>query len=173
MAVFWIKTGCVVNVRIWSDGPEGVALNSLFALLFDLPQILEVAIRRLRKQRGWSQEALGAKAELHRTYIGARERAEENMTLQTLDKLAVASLLTNRPRMAAMKSRICTKSLRCADNRLRPRRPLRGARSRRPERTASKRGCLSAANAMRPRLDTVIIGHRDSANSLYGDTSMP
>jgi transcriptional regulator with XRE-family HTH domain len=40
--------------------------------------------------RGWSQEDLGANANLHRTYIGAIERAEENLTLQTIDKLAKA-----------------------------------------------------------------------------------
>jgi transcriptional regulator with XRE-family HTH domain len=39
---------------------------------------------------GWSQEELGAIANLHRTYIGAIERAEENITVRTLDKLAVA-----------------------------------------------------------------------------------
>jgi transcriptional regulator with XRE-family HTH domain len=47
-------------------------------------------MRRLRREKGWSQEELGARANLHRTYIGALERSEENMTLQTLDKLADA-----------------------------------------------------------------------------------
>lgn len=47
-------------------------------------------VRRLRKERGWSQEAFAAKCDLHRTYVGAIERAEENLTLQTLDKLAKA-----------------------------------------------------------------------------------
>jgi transcriptional regulator with XRE-family HTH domain len=42
------------------------------------------------RQFGWSQEELGALADLHRTYIGASERAEENLTLRTLDKLAKA-----------------------------------------------------------------------------------
>jgi transcriptional regulator with XRE-family HTH domain len=59
-------------------------------------------VRRLRKQRGWSQEEFAAKCNLHRTYVGAIERAEENLTLRTLDKLAKAlqvhpaSLLQNR-----------------------------------------------------------------------------
>ena len=47
-------------------------------------------VRRLRKERGWSQEAFAAKCDLHRTYVGAIERAEENLTLRTLDKLAKA-----------------------------------------------------------------------------------
>lgn len=37
-----------------------------------------------------SQEAFAAKCGLHRTYVGAIERAEENITLLTLDKLAKA-----------------------------------------------------------------------------------
>ena len=56
----------------------------------DSIQIVAAAVRRLRKAAGWSQEELGARANLHRTYIGAIERAEENLTLRTLDKLAVA-----------------------------------------------------------------------------------
>ena len=65
-------------------------------------QVVAVAVRRLRKARGWSQEELGAQAGLHRTYVGAIERCEENLTLTTLDKLAAAlavrpvELLRNR-----------------------------------------------------------------------------
>ena len=47
-------------------------------------------VRQLRKERGWSQEAFAARCKLHRTYVGAIERAEENLTLRTLDKLAMA-----------------------------------------------------------------------------------
>jgi transcriptional regulator with XRE-family HTH domain len=47
-------------------------------------------VRKLRKERGWSQEEFAAKCKLHRTYVGAIERAEENLTLGTLDKLAKA-----------------------------------------------------------------------------------
>lgn len=47
-------------------------------------------VRKLRKERGWSQEEFAAKCDLHRTYVGAIERAEENLTLRTLDKLAKA-----------------------------------------------------------------------------------
>lgn len=53
-------------------------------------QIVAAAVRRLRKRHGWSQEELGARAKLHRTYIGAIERCEENITLRTLDLLAAA-----------------------------------------------------------------------------------
>lgn len=53
-------------------------------------QVAATAVRRIRTERGWSQEELGARANLHRTYVGAIERAEENLTLRTLDKLATA-----------------------------------------------------------------------------------
>ena len=45
-------------------------------------------IRELRKERGWSQEDLGFKAELHRTYIGSIERGEQNVSLDNIGRLA-------------------------------------------------------------------------------------
>jgi transcriptional regulator with XRE-family HTH domain len=48
------------------------------------------AVRQLRKAKGWSQEEFATKCGLHRTYVGAIERAEENLTMRTLDKLAKA-----------------------------------------------------------------------------------
>ncbi|NCB47297.1 MAG: anaerobic benzoate catabolism transcriptional regulator [bacterium ADurb.Bin157] len=47
-------------------------------------------IRKLRKERGLSQEDLAFKADLHRTYIGMIERAEKNITLINIEKLAKA-----------------------------------------------------------------------------------
>jgi transcriptional regulator with XRE-family HTH domain len=47
-------------------------------------------IRSLRKERGWSQEELGEKADLHHTYVGAVERGEKNASIDTLDKIADA-----------------------------------------------------------------------------------
>lgn len=55
--------------------------------------ILEVFgqnVRRLRVEQGLSQEQLADKAGLHRTYIGMIERAEKNITLCNIEKVAVA-----------------------------------------------------------------------------------
>ena len=47
-------------------------------------------LRLIRKQCGWSQEFCAEKCGLHRTYIGAVERGERNITIGTLDKIAEA-----------------------------------------------------------------------------------
>lgn len=47
-------------------------------------------IRRIRKNRGLSQEELAFRAGLHRTYIGMIERGEKNITLLNIEKLSNA-----------------------------------------------------------------------------------
>jgi transcriptional regulator with XRE-family HTH domain len=47
-------------------------------------------VRQLRKHKGLSQEALADECDLHRTYIGAVERGERNLTINTLVKIAKA-----------------------------------------------------------------------------------
>jgi transcriptional regulator with XRE-family HTH domain len=47
-------------------------------------------VRELRKEKGISQEELSYKADLHRTYIGMIERAEKNLTLTNIEKIAKA-----------------------------------------------------------------------------------
>ena len=45
-------------------------------------------IRKIREDRGLSQEKLAALADLHRTYIGQIERGEKNIGLKNLEKIA-------------------------------------------------------------------------------------
>jgi len=47
-------------------------------------------VRQIRKQKGFSQEELAFRANLHRTYIGMIERAEKNITLINIEKIANA-----------------------------------------------------------------------------------
>lgn len=47
-------------------------------------------IRELRIKENLSQEALAERAFVHRTYIGMIERAEKNITLSNIEKLAKA-----------------------------------------------------------------------------------
>ena len=47
-------------------------------------------VREIRKKRGLSQEQLSFDADVHRTYIGMIERAERNITLVNIEKIANA-----------------------------------------------------------------------------------
>lgn len=45
-------------------------------------------VRQLRTERGWSQELLAEKAELHRTYIVGVEQGQRNASLDVIHALA-------------------------------------------------------------------------------------
>jgi len=45
-------------------------------------------LRNFRKRLGVSQEQLAELAELHRTYIGAVERGEKNISAKNIEKIA-------------------------------------------------------------------------------------
>jgi transcriptional regulator with XRE-family HTH domain len=47
-------------------------------------------VRSERQRLGLSQEDLAARAGVHRTYVGMVERAEKNITLQNIQKIARA-----------------------------------------------------------------------------------
>jgi len=47
-------------------------------------------VREERIKLGLSQEALANRAGVHRTYIGMIERAEKNITLENIEKIAKA-----------------------------------------------------------------------------------
>jgi transcriptional regulator with XRE-family HTH domain len=52
------------------------------------------AVRRLRQEAGYSQESFADRCELHRTYMGAVERGETNISLGNLERIARALNLT-------------------------------------------------------------------------------
>ena len=47
-------------------------------------------LKELRKEKGFSQEALALEIDVDRTYIGKIERAERNVSLKTVGKIAKA-----------------------------------------------------------------------------------
>lgn len=53
-------------------------------------QIVGETIRTRRRRAHLSQEKLAEKTNLNRNYIGEIERAEKNITLETLEKIAKA-----------------------------------------------------------------------------------
>lgn len=56
----------------------------------DVRDRLAANMKRLRKERGWSQEALADAAGLDRTYISGIERKVKNPTITVVDRVAVA-----------------------------------------------------------------------------------
>lgn len=67
-----------------------------------ITQTLSENVRNFRKEKNISQESLADICDLHRTYIGAVERGERNVTLSTLEIIAkslgvsVPELLTKK-----------------------------------------------------------------------------
>jgi transcriptional regulator with XRE-family HTH domain len=46
------------------------------------------AVRRLREDAGFSQEAFADAVGVHRTYMGAVERGEKNISLRNIERIA-------------------------------------------------------------------------------------
>lgn len=55
-----------------------------------LRQVLAQNIRQLRAHLGVSQEELAHMAKVHRTYMGSIERAEQNISIDNIEKIAKA-----------------------------------------------------------------------------------
>jgi transcriptional regulator with XRE-family HTH domain len=56
----------------------------------DIRVAFGLAVRKLRQERGISQEKLAELAEIHRTYIGDVERGTRNIALVNMGRIAKA-----------------------------------------------------------------------------------
>jgi DNA-binding XRE family transcriptional regulator len=74
--------GCV---RAAGEGPEGGLTAEQKAV-----KLLAAHIRKLRGERGLSQERLAELAQMHRTYLGGIETARRNPSFKNLYRLARA-----------------------------------------------------------------------------------
>ncbi|MCX6843151.1 MAG: helix-turn-helix transcriptional regulator [candidate division WOR-3 bacterium] len=54
----------------------------------NLLRVIGQNLKKARLAKGWSQEQLSFESGLHRTYVGAVERGERNITVINLRKLA-------------------------------------------------------------------------------------
>ena len=54
----------------------------------NIRQRLAGNLRRLREQKGWSQEQFAFEAGIHRTYVSDIERGARNPTITVIEKLA-------------------------------------------------------------------------------------
>ena len=72
-----------------------------------IAKIIGDRIRAYRNQKGWSQEYLAEKAEVHHTYIGQLERGEKNATIESISKIAERSvcLFPGSLKISALSSR--------------------------------------------------------------------
>ena len=70
----------IKSSRYFDDGMKAVENN--------IKKIFGVRVRALRSEKGWSQEDFAFECGLHRTYIGAVERGERNVSLENIKKIA-------------------------------------------------------------------------------------
>lgn len=56
----------------------------------DLRRVFASRVRARRKALGLSQEALADEAQVHRTFIGAVERAETNISIDNIARISAA-----------------------------------------------------------------------------------
>jgi transcriptional regulator with XRE-family HTH domain len=72
--------------------------------LAELRSALGNRIRELRKAKGWSQEQFSAYAHVHRTFAGALERGEKNLSFHALVLIARCFSLTMAELLAGIET---------------------------------------------------------------------
>jgi transcriptional regulator with XRE-family HTH domain len=58
--------------------------------MVDLKEIVAINVRRLRHDRGWTQEDLADRVGLSARYVGQIERTQASMTITVLGRIANA-----------------------------------------------------------------------------------
>jgi len=54
----------------------------------DVQRKIGQRIRKLRQEQGWSQETFADMCKFHRSYMGAVERGEVNLTIKSLQTIS-------------------------------------------------------------------------------------
>jgi len=54
----------------------------------DILKVVGKRIGILRREKGWSQDVFADRSGFHRSYVGAMERGEKNLTVKTLKTVA-------------------------------------------------------------------------------------
>ena len=67
----------------------------------DIRTVLAKNLKRIREERGYSQEDLAFRADLHRTYVSGVERGVRNPTIVIVQKLAEALEVEAKDLLAA------------------------------------------------------------------------
>jgi len=71
----------------------------------DLRDIVAINVRRLRHDRGWTQEDLAERVGLSARYVGQIERAQASMTVSVLGRIAYAFKVDAAELVARSRSR--------------------------------------------------------------------
>lgn len=59
-------------------------------MLLNARMIFAKRLRQARQEKGYSQEELADRSGLHRTYVGSVERSERNISIDNMERLAIA-----------------------------------------------------------------------------------
>jgi len=60
------------------------------AFMNDIKKHIAFTLKKIRKEKGLSQEKLALSADIDRTYIQSIERGNRNVSIEILDKLSIA-----------------------------------------------------------------------------------
>jgi len=71
-------------------GADCSLINNSLIMQGDINEKVGFNIRRIREERGLTQEKLAELSDLHRAYIGQIERGEKNIGLKNLERIAKA-----------------------------------------------------------------------------------